>query len=214
MNLFNEIINAANELISHTSNTDILVFIGQSPNFLSYIVEFERKIIRIPISGRVLINEYTIPTAKQIVSYKLILDELGLTEAILTNQNIILIDHSLSGQSISSFGKILNIIYGIRKYDFMNIVSPEQIKEKKIIKPQLHTINTIGYLIMPSLMNLANEKYPRSSPMYEYYKWENRPDYSEVIDGLKLMEDLVDYYITKTSEQSIILNPIIRIIKV
>ena len=117
-----ELIYASNLLIKNTLSSDILVFIGQSPNYISYIVENERNVIRVPLSGRFLIDEYTIPNEFQLAGIKKMFDELGLFKAIISNQHIILIDHSHSGQSISSFGKLLNILYDINKiYDFINI---------------------------------------------------------------------------------------------
>ena len=50
------------------------MFIGQSPNYLSYIVEKERFVIRVPCSGRFLIDEYTIPNESQLAGIKKLFD--------------------------------------------------------------------------------------------------------------------------------------------
>jgi hypothetical protein len=78
--LFDEIIISANLIINITSNDDVLLFIGQTPNYLSYIVERnkDRTVLRIPISGRYLTDDYTNPSDIQLQSYKQTLDNLGL----------------------------------------------------------------------------------------------------------------------------------------
>ena len=61
-----ELIYASNLLIKNTLSSDILVFIGQSPNYISYIVENERNVIRVPLSGRFFFFFYTIPNEFQL----------------------------------------------------------------------------------------------------------------------------------------------------
>ena len=189
-----ELIYASNILIKNTLSSDILVFIGQSPNYISYIIENERNVIRVPLSGRFLIDEYTIPNEFQLTGIKKMFDELGLSDSIISNKHIILIDHSHSGKSISSLGKLLNILYDVNKiYDFINIVSPIQVKDGWIIRPD-SVINTTKFLVMPSLVELANNKYPRSIPMHQYWKWTEKPDFTETTEGLVFISNLMNYY--------------------
>lgn len=204
--IFDEIISAANSLVNYTAPTDVLVFIGQSSNYLSYIVETNivetmekspRKVIRVPCSGRFLIDNETIPNQGQLAGFKQMLNELGLSEAIISNQHIFLVDHSHSGQSISSFAKLLNILYDLNKrYDFINIVSAPQANDGWIMRPDYSVINTNQFLIMPSLVAIANNGYPRSIPSYQYWKWTDKVDWTgeETIDGLKFVSELIDYY--------------------
>ena len=206
--IFNEIISAANSLVNYTAPTDVLVFIGQSSNYLSHVVETmeksPRKVIRVPCSGRFLIDNDTIPNQSQLDGFKQMLNELGLSEAIISNQHIILVDHSHSGQSISSFGKLLNILYDLNKrYDFINIVSAPQANDEWIMRPDYLVINTNQFLIMPSLVALANNGYPRSIPSYQYWKWTDKVDWigEETIDGLKFVSELIDYYNKMCFEQ-------------
>ena len=195
--IFEELIYASNLLIKNTVASDVLVFIGQSPNYLSYIVEKERFVIRVPCSGRFLIDEYTIPNELQLSGIKKLFDELGLSEEIISNKyvNIIFIDHSHSGQSISSFGKLLNILYDVNKrYDFINIVSPTQVKDLWILIPDFSVINTTNFLVMPILVAIANNEYPRSIPIYQYWKWTEEPNFTETKEGLIFVSNLMNYY--------------------
>lgn len=194
--IFEELIYASNLLIKNTSSDDLLIFIGQSPNYLSYIVENERFVIRVPCSGRFLIDEYTIPNEFQLTGIKKMFDKLGLSEAIISNKHIILIDHSHSGQSISSFGKLLNILYDVNKrYDFINIVSPIQVKDLWILIPDFSVINTTKFLVMPSLVAISNDEYPRSIPMHQYWKWTEEPNFTETTkEGLIFVSNLMNYY--------------------
>jgi hypothetical protein len=195
--IFDEIISAANSLVNYTEQDDVLVFIGQSPTYPSYIVEKLRKVIRVPCSGRFLIDNETIPNQAQLAGFKQMLNELGLSEAIISNQHIILVDHSHSGQSISSFGKLLNLLYDLNKrYDFINIVSAPQAKDGWIMRPDYLVINTERFLIMPSLVAIANNGYPRSIPSYQYWKWTEQPNWTsqEIINGQKFISELIDYY--------------------
>jgi hypothetical protein len=197
ISLFDEIINASKLLQNHTHPNDVLVFIGQSPNYLSYIVEKYRNVIRVPMSGRLYIDEWTIPSDKQLSAFKRMLDNIGLSELITLNKHLILIDHSHSGQSINSFGKLLNILYKkYCSYDFINIVSPVQADDGWIKCPDQSIIKTIYFLQMPGLVDLANDKYPRSIPRYPYWEWlkpfaEND---IECENGITLISNLLDYH--------------------
>jgi hypothetical protein len=217
--LFDEIIITANLLISQTQCTDVLVFIGQSVNYLSYIVETQRTCIRVPISGRVFIDDHTIPSSEQLTAFKRMLDELGLGTAITglrsgTN-NLILIDHSHSGQSISSFGKLLNVLYDINiTYDFINVVSSVQAYGDWIMRPNTSVIHTDKFLLMPSLVELANDKYPRSIPSYQYWKWLETPEWvgAETKKGLQLVAEMMEYYRTEWVSKESISRPDIQMI--
>jgi hypothetical protein len=206
--LFDEIIYSANLLIRQTQVTDVLVFIGQSPNYLSYIVETQRNVIRVPISGRYFIDTETIPNVIELVGFKKMLDDLGLSRVIESGSvdNLILIDHSHSGQSISSFGLLLNVLYGInRTYNFINVVTSVQAYNGWIIRPKPYVIYTKQFLIMPSLVAIANNGYPRSIPSYQYWKWHNAPVWvsDDTILGLEFVSEMMEYYrIGLDSEQA------------
>ncbi len=178
--LINEIITASKLLITKTKPTDHLVFVGQSPDYLTCLVGAHRKISRVPMSGRVYCDEWTVPADEKIKKYFEFLDTFNLDSA-----NIILVDHSHSGKSISGFAKLLNRYFGFidpkntqwdfyqgsRSLPFINIISPVQ-KNGWIHRPDPAFVHTIGFILMPSLVALANSKYPRTIPHFQFSHWD------------------------------------------
>jgi len=215
LNIILEIIEAANLLINYTKPNDILIFIGQSCNYISEIVKYHRIIFTVPFSGRVYSDIYSIPSEQDINNYSYLLKKIGITRKLIDNNNIILIDHSHTGESPCLFVKVLlrclgyinKHSYNLSEYSahktfkFINVVSnlqyPSWIKSSSPLY-----INTIGYLIMPNLVAFANEgspinsiyKIPRSIPHYPYYKWNNLPDYSNLKQGNLCILKLILYY--------------------
>jgi len=174
-----EIVTASHIIIDKTTSEDQLVFIGQSPDYLSYLVGQSRKVVRVPMSGRIYCDQWTIPTQDALRGIFNLLDNYELKP-----NKIILIDHSHSGKSISGFAKLLNRYFGFIgcentqwnwnyqafRFKFINLVSPEQINGW-IVKPDLAFVQTIGFVCMPGLVDLANEKYPRTIKMFQYWLW-------------------------------------------
>ncbi len=182
--LINEIITASKLLIAKTNPTDHLVFIGQSPDYLTCLVGTQRKISRIPMSGRVYCDEWNIPPIDKVKKYFEFIDTFNLDSS-----NIVLVDHSHSGKSISGFSKLLNRYFGFinlentqwnynvgsRVFPFINIISPGQ-KNGWIHRPDPAFVHTIGFIQMPSLVDLANTKYLRTMPHFQFCHWDN-PNY-------------------------------------
>ncbi len=214
-----EIIEASNVLINNTKKDDILIFIGQSPNYLSHIIKKYRKTFVVPFSGRVYSDEYSIPKSKNINNYSNMLNDIGITRKLFDSNNIIFIDHSHTGETPCLFAKIIlrclgyiskysyNLNeYSEKKFSFINIVSNEQYPSWIKI-PSKNYINLIGYLLMPNLVAFANEsppknsihKIPRSIPHYPHYRWNESPDYTSVIEGKHSIMKLILFheFITK-----------------
>ncbi len=178
--LINEIITASILVINKTKPTDHLVFIGQSPDYLTCLVGQHRKISRIPMSGRVYCDQWNIPPADKLKAYFELLDTFNLEP-----NNIILIDHSHSGKSISGFSKLINRYFGFIDskntqwdyktgsyvFPFINLISPNQ-QFGWIYKPDPAFVCTVGYIIMPSLVELANSKYPRTISNCQFEQWD------------------------------------------
>ena len=80
LDLIVEVLKASNKLIDNTKESDILIFIGQSPDYLSYIVKEYRNVISVPISCRPYLDEYSIPNETNIDKYCKLLDTLGVTK--------------------------------------------------------------------------------------------------------------------------------------
>lgn len=202
LDLIMEVIKSSNKLIDNTNESDILIFIGQSPDYLSYIVKEFRKVISVPISGRPYGDQYSIPEDINIDKYCNLLSSLGVTKDLFEKNNVILIDHSHTGQSPSLFAKVLlrclgyidkyskNLSYSDKQFKFVNIVGNNQYPSH-IIDPHLNYIRTIGYLLMPNLVAFANEgkpigsefSIPRSIPHYAHWEWDKSPDYSKLVEG-------------------------------
>ena len=214
-----EIIEASNVLINNTKKDDILIFIGQSPNYLSHIIKKYRKTFVVPFSGRVYSDEYSIPKSKNINNYSNMLNDIGITRKLFDSNNIIFIDHSHTGETPCLFAKIILRCLGYiskysynlheyceKKFNFINIVSNEQYPSWIKI-PSKNYINLIGYLLMPNLVAFANEsspknsihKIPRSVPHYPHYRWNESPDYTTVIEGEHSIMKLILFheFITK-----------------
>ena len=212
LDLILEVIKASNTLIANTDKSDILIFIGQSPDYLSYIVREHRKVISVPISGRAYGDENSIPKKENLDKYCELLTDLGITKELFDNNNIIFVDYSLSGQSPSLFAKVIlrclgyidryskNLLNSNRQFNFINIVG--NYHPSWITDPSSTYIITIGYLLMPNLIAFANEgkpigseyNIPRTIPHYSYWVWNVRPDYSILDDGKKCSQKLILYY--------------------
>ena len=213
LDLILEVIKASNTLIDNTDTSDILIFIGQSPDYLSYIVREHRNVISVPISGRAYGDEYSIPKKENLDKYCELLTDLGITKELFDNNNIIFVDHSHSGQSPSLFAKVIlrclgyidryskNLLNSNRQFNFINIVGNNQYPSW-ITDPSSTYIRTIGYLLMPNLIAFANEgkpigseyKIPRTIPQYSHWDWNVRPDYSKLDDGKECSQKLILYY--------------------
>ena len=213
LDLILEVIKASNTLIDNTDKSDILIFIGQSPDYLSYIVREHRNVISVPISGRAYWDEYSIPERENLDKYCELLTDLGITKELFDNNNIIFVDHTHSGQSPSLFARVILRCLGYidryskslndsnRQFNFINIVDNNQYPSW-IKDPSSKYITTIGYLLMPNLIAFANEgkpigsEYiiPRTVPNYPHFKWNTKPDYSVLIDGKECSQKLILYY--------------------
>ena len=213
LDLILEVIKASNTLIDNTDKSDILIFIGQSPDYLSYIVGEHRNVISVPISGRTYGDMFSIPTKENLDKYCELLTDLRITRELFDNNNIIFVDHTHSGQSPSLFARVIlrclgyidrysnNLLNSNRKFNFINIVGNNQYPSH-IKDPSSTYIRTIGYLLMPNLVAFANEgkpigseyKIPRTIPYYPHWKWNARPDYSILVDGKECSQKLILYY--------------------
>lgn len=213
LDLIIEVIKSSNKLIDNTNESDILIFIGQSPDYLSYIVKEYRKVISVPISGRPYGDEYSIPKDININNYCNLLNNLGVTNDLFEKNNVILIDHSHSGQSPSLFAKVLlrclgyidkyskNLSYSNKQFKFVNIVGNNQYPYH-IVDPPLNYVRTIGYLLMPNLVAFANEGkpigsefiIPRTIPHYPHWKWDKSPDYIALKEGNQCVLKLKLFY--------------------
>ncbi len=168
-----------------------LLFIGHSPSYLSYYLEKNYNVKQIAFSGRPFMNKCN-PTQNQLANYFKYLDTFNIDK----KKRIILIDHSHTGESITAFSKILNRYFGYIKsddpnevgccFDFLNIISPIQ-QNGWIKKPDQKYIDVIGYIIMPSLVELANDVFPRTIPSYKYWEWDSEPNYKSIKDSEKII---------------------------
>lgn len=175
--IINEIYTIVEILKKLISKNTQIILIGQSANYLKYFFPSDYDIKCIAISGRVFINDKTIPTKQNLLRYYDYLKSKNIE-----NKYTILIDHSHTGQSITSFSKILNRYFNYidkndinynsvgKSFDFINLVSPLQLKGW-INTPDTRYINTLGYVIIPHLVDMANENLPRTIHHYPHWNW-------------------------------------------
>jgi hypothetical protein len=191
--LVNEIQTAANIIgryVKHDTEVQLL-FIGQSPSYLSYYMEKTYNVKQIAFSGRPFMNMCD-PTQSQLTNYFKYLDTFNIDKT----KKILLIDHSHTGESITAFSKVLNRYFGYIQsdnsneigciFDFLNIISPIQ-QNGWIRKPDQKYISVIGYIVMPSLVELANEVFPRTIPSYKYWDWNNEPNFKPVKEAEQII---------------------------
>jgi hypothetical protein len=211
-NLINEIITASKLIVDKTNPSDHLIFIGQSPDYLSYMVSLKRKISRIPMSGRVYCDEWTIPPTDKLENFFTLIDKFQLDYT-----NIVLIDHSHSGISISGFSKLLNRYFGFidknntqwdymqtaHTFPFINLISPGQ-KLGWISRPEPAFIKMRGFIIIPGLVDLANSKYPRTIKHAQFNSWNELTN--PVDEYVKNYQILCDKIQTQLDSQNFILD--------
>ena len=106
------------KIIKYTEETDKIIFVGNSPSYIYYSFKpsDNRKVTLIPYSGRWMLNFYGMSSISQSISNVKqycadFIDPLGLN----TNEKIVLVDFSLSG----------NGVWQVKKYNislsFINI---------------------------------------------------------------------------------------------
>ena len=210
-NIILEIINVANCILNNTNNNDILLFVGQSSNYFYHIANFsERKCFQIPFSGR--IDEFTRSRdyyENNRILYSNYLLKIGITRNI--KSNIILIDHSHTGESIRTVSEILNFHFNrlsgtciLHKFRFINLISPLQYTDGWIKNPNNKYISCIGNIIIPNLLAFANEgsltsdkiKLSRTIPLYRLDLWKFEPKWKDdlLVEGYNNILELVNYY--------------------
>lgn len=171
-----------------------IILIGQSSNYLKYCFPSNYDIKCVAMSGIVFTHEETIPKKKDLFKYFKYLKSLNIQD-----KKTILIDHSHTGKSITSFSKLLNRYFNFisrdnlnydaigKIFDFINLISPLQI-HGWIENPDKRFIKTLGYIIIPHLVEIANEKYPRTIHNFPHWKWNqdiNKKDYKKINKSIK-----------------------------
>jgi hypothetical protein len=207
--LAREIICGAHTIIDLGTEETIFICIGQTPHYLAQIIAKHRRTFCVAFSGRAFQDEYTTPNEQQQQTYKHYLESLGLTQSFFRDniQNIILVDHTHSGKSPQLFIKMLETILDVKltngtSMQFVNLISPAQASYDCgwIIDPPRNIVTTVGYVVLPNLIPLANEgnlpetstkkhtkPLPRSIPSYPHYRWDKPSSHyqAECLEGEK-----------------------------
>lgn len=207
--LAREIICGAHTIIGLSTKEIIFICIGQTPHYLAQIIAKHRRTFCVAFSGRAFQDKYTTPNEQQRQTYKNYLENIGLTQSFFRDniQNIILVDHTHTGQSPQLFVKMLETILDVKLTNstsmrFVNLISPAQAAYDCgwIIDPPRNIVTTVGYIILPNLIPLANEgnlpetstkkhtkPLPRSIPSYPHYRWDKPPSHyqAECLEGEK-----------------------------
>jgi len=186
---------AKREVIEATKESDTLLFIGNSAKYLYHTFSVsetpKRNVKFVPMSGGCYIGQGTIPKPKNLQKYC-----TQVIDPIWGNRpsRIVLVDHSLSGQSIDSYHRILMECAKIASIEltgvaFVNLVSENQAKTGPFPKPR--TMPTIATIIVgkkDDMRDLANDKFLRLAPHYQHWKWEE--DAKKLIQTLEEDEDV------------------------
>ncbi|CAJ2503624.1 Uu.00g110180.m01.CDS01 [Anthostomella pinea] len=186
-------INAAkNEIVSVTKETDLLLFLGNTTSYFYYALKKDdkREAELVPTSGRYY-AKYLYPEAEA-KNYPKGPDEEQEGDFYANNpepklgrhknyNRVVLIDHTLRGESVDQFVMLLNHMPKINKVErgFINIVSPEiqqQIAERtKGFEGPPTLVDTIHKVVMKddSLIDgLARSKFGRLAIDYTVMEFE------------------------------------------
>lgn len=192
--IIDEIYSTAEILKKMIGKDTQIILIGQSANYLKYCFSSDYDVKCIAISGRVFMDNKTLPNKDNLFKYYEYLKSKNIT-----NKYTILIDHSHTGQSITSFSKILNRYFNYidrndmncnsigKHFDFINLISPLQINGW-IRNADMKYIKTLGYIVIPHLVEIANENLPRTIHNYPHWKWNNyisEKDFKDIDDSFK-----------------------------
>jgi len=93
-------------------------------------------------------------------------------------------------------------------FDFINLISPLQMKGW-INTPDTRYINTLGYVIIPHLVDMANEKLPRTIHHYPHWNWNQKIYDNDFVDiDISIKNKFDNLKIIKEVEfkKSIVLN--------
>ena len=216
--LAREIISGAHTIIGLSTNETIFICIGQTPHYLAQIIAKHRRTFCVAFSGRPFVDKYSFPNEQQQQTYKIYLESLGLTQSFFRDniQNIILVDHTHTGQSPQLFVKTLETVLDVKltnstRMRFVNLISPTQAMDNCawIVDPPRNIVTTIGYVVLPNLVPLANKgnypetrtkkhtkPLPRSIPSYPHYRWDKPPSHyqAECLEGEKHIKWLETAY--------------------
>lgn len=106
------LIKATDALLAHTSeDDDVLLFVGQSANYMYHCAKHYRPTssIAVELSGR---PEFEKLTEVEIDEYVQYLQSIGITQELFdSGKNVILIDYIHTGRSVITFAKILEKAY-------------------------------------------------------------------------------------------------------
>jgi hypothetical protein len=216
---------AADQVKAMTRADEVLVLVGQSPAYLLPFLEKERQAFGVAMSGRVWIQdgitlksqklrresrftswlhmksprfvavEGTPPKMGHLDLYCRYLAVSGLSEEVIRSSRVVLVDHSHTGQSITTFAKILNFCGKVtepKPFPFINLISALQSRGDWIIDPPSFYITVRGRVILKHLIEWANDYVPRVIPRFPHWEWSQFPDFdSEALsEGRQWMTEL------------------------
>ena len=145
------------------------MFLGNSASYFYFAVSQERDSYLIPISGRYLIDEYTIPHQEKRRRFEEVYLSPIVTKALNEGRRIVLVDHSHTGRSVDSFNSLLQISCPKCPRSFLNLVTEAQ-NNRWIQNPK--TVTTLGQVVVPNVaVDLFNDGYVRLTPHHPHWEW-------------------------------------------
>jgi hypothetical protein len=146
------------------------VFLGNSASYFYFTISKQRDSYLIPISGRYLIDEFTISDTEKCKRFEEVYLSPIVTKALREDRRIIIVDHSHTGQSVDSFNLLLKNYCPACRTSFLNLVTEAQ--HNVWIKPP-KTIEPLGEVVVPNVaVDLFNDGYVRLTPHHPHWKWD------------------------------------------
>jgi hypothetical protein len=158
-------------LKASSPTSDVIVFIGNSGSYFYHAIKKQRDAYLVPISGRYLTRPENMPSKEARTTFQQVFLLPIIKRAFYGQKNIILVDHSQSGQSVDSFNEMLQSLCLKCRTEFINIIPQQKAMAGTIRAP--YTVQTIGHIYLPYYMSaqLFNDGYVRLSPQFPHGKW-------------------------------------------
>lgn len=177
-----DVVDMKNKILACISINDssiVLLFVGNSPSYCFHAMtradraRFDAHIV--PMSGRVFIDPYTIPTPDALAAFR----RHHLASRLVGKKTAYIIDHSHSGQSIVSFRQVLSeCAPSIRDVRAICLLDPVQkpcvdgMKARFAAHPGALTEAHFVFGSTPYLwVDLFNDVYVRLVPRNPHWEW-------------------------------------------
>lgn len=173
--ILNDIYKASEIIINNTLHTDVLLFIGQSPNLMYHIVKNKRQSYQIPFSGMYLKENNKPIKNENVLYFEKMLKWYGVTKNIIMNNNIYFIDYCESGETMKSITHAINITYCISNiyniiYWTSNTLKNTLLFDKIMFNKQICLNDKMNVDNLNKLINFEDYFKFRTIPKFKFYE--------------------------------------------